>query len=457
MFSQAFRALNSVHYVGKRFYQAKLLHTPGNARYVKDTRHVSLRGTLLRGNYNDLPNLIFFTEALDPVESWFPFFSDPSNQFLEYRNIWIVNPRNFGNSDRHPSYDLNDMADDVVRFMYENKITMATLGGHGFGAKVALATGCYHSERVTGVFALDGAPLDHRYFDAFKEFTNYVVGAKDVDLRRNRADIEADIAKLVKDKKWRSIFLSNLVRSGEGYNWNFEINYLAKNLSYNKADSIGYWAEKHGVFTGRNVFIFPEYSRWVHLNSNTLAIHKVCLKNRGYGHDIFAIQGDEDPNNHWIYEQDLYTFPVARKLLRFLRLYDGVHTLLADRSEVGNYFIPDRINSRSQAGHVYSDYSPAHLHHNWRFSHIYEDAKKFDSPIPSDAKPPAQKKQNEIQPSILNELPSFEQYSNHVQFLQSSVIFVSNLQRKQHLTQILYLESRDPTELQFPLYSFNNR
>ena len=33
--------------------------------------------------------------------------------------------------------------------MYENKISTATLGGHGTGAKLALATGCYHAERVT--------------------------------------------------------------------------------------------------------------------------------------------------------------------------------------------------------------------------------------------------------------------------------------------------------------------
>jgi len=51
--------------------------------------------------------------------------------------------------------------------MYENKISTATLGGHGLGAKLALATGCYHANRVTGVFCLDGGPLDHRYYEAF--------------------------------------------------------------------------------------------------------------------------------------------------------------------------------------------------------------------------------------------------------------------------------------------------
>ena len=43
------------------------------------------------------------------------------------------------------------MSNDIVRFMNENKITMATIGGHGFGAKVAAATAINNMERFTGV------------------------------------------------------------------------------------------------------------------------------------------------------------------------------------------------------------------------------------------------------------------------------------------------------------------
>ena len=64
--------------------------------------------------------------------------------------------------------------------------------------------------------------------------------------------------------------------------------------------------------------------------------------------------------------------------IRFLRLYDGVHVLLADRSEVGNYYIPDTPQSRKNPSHVYSDYAPAHFHHNWRYSNVYEEHKKND-------------------------------------------------------------------------------
>lgn len=28
--------------------------------------------------------------------------------------------------------------------------------------------------------------------------------------------------------------------------------------------------------------------------------------------------------------------------------------------------------------HIYSDYTPTHLHHNWRYSNIYEEAAKYE-------------------------------------------------------------------------------
>ena len=64
--------------------------------------------------------------------------------------MYILSQRNFGTSDWTESFDMEQQTQDVMRFMYENKISTATLGGHGIGGKLALAVGCYHPERVTG-------------------------------------------------------------------------------------------------------------------------------------------------------------------------------------------------------------------------------------------------------------------------------------------------------------------
>jgi pimeloyl-ACP methyl ester carboxylesterase len=57
------------------------------------------------------------------------------------------------------------MSNDIMRFMYEYKISMASLGGHGLGAKIALATACYHYDKVTGIFGVDSTPMNQYYFE----------------------------------------------------------------------------------------------------------------------------------------------------------------------------------------------------------------------------------------------------------------------------------------------------
>mmetsp|Transcript_6208 Transcript_6208/g.861 ORF Transcript_6208/g.861 Transcript_6208/m.861 type:complete len:137 (-) Transcript_6208:140-550(-) len=126
--------------------------------------------------------------------------------------------------------------------------------------------------------------------------------------------------------------------------------------------------------------VFAEYSRYVHLNTNTMSFFKTCTRTKGFGHDLFYIPGDDNPLNHWVYEFEEAEFTASRKLLRFIQHWDGVNVLLKDRSEIGKFFIPGIKNSRNNdSEHVYSDYTPTHLHHNWRYSNIYEEAEKYES------------------------------------------------------------------------------
>lgn len=70
------------------------------------------------------------------------------------------------------------------------------------------------------------------------------------------------------------------------------------------------------MWTGKSCFIFPEYSRYVHLNTNTLAFYRTCAHVKGLGVDIFALQGDDNVLNHWMYDFDEIAFTASRKLLK---------------------------------------------------------------------------------------------------------------------------------------------
>lgn len=63
------------------------------------------------------------------------------------------------------------------------------------------------------------------------------------------------------------------------------------------------------------------------------------------------------------------------RINRFLRHQDGVNTLLTDRSEVGNFYIPDR--ETSSVGHpALGEFTPEHVHHNFRHSDAYIKSKQ---------------------------------------------------------------------------------
>lgn len=62
--------------------------------------------------------------------------------------------------------------------MYTHRISTATLGGHGFGAKYALMASCYKSENVSGFFGIDYSPLNYNYHSfahELKAALNYLI------------------------------------------------------------------------------------------------------------------------------------------------------------------------------------------------------------------------------------------------------------------------------------------
>ena len=114
---------------------------------------------------------------------------------------------------------------------------MATLGGHGFGAKVALATAINNMDRCTGVINLEGGPLDHRYYEAYQELESYVDVA--AALRTDKRDY-AQAVKYLRDniacKKWAGIFVQNLEDKNGYCAWNMNLKALHANMKRHAPD-----------------------------------------------------------------------------------------------------------------------------------------------------------------------------------------------------------------------------
>lgn len=173
------------------------------------------------------------------------------------------------------------MSNDIVRYMDENKITMATIGGHGFGAKVATATAINHMNRFTGVMCLEGGPLDHRYYAAYQELAQYIEDVRNLNVEKmNQADAVKKITELVPHPKWRQIILQNLSTEKGSLQWKCNMEGLYRNTKKNLPD-VATWSESYGLWPGQAFAIFAGQSKWVHLSTNTLQFYNVFPRLEG--------------------------------------------------------------------------------------------------------------------------------------------------------------------------------
>lgn len=352
----------------KRLYSVqvtnKITYIKG-AHSKKSTTEVELRGLKISGNYSDLPALIFFPQVFDTVESWLPFFLN--KKILSKRDIYLLYPRNFGNSDLNDSFVSSEMAADVERFMYQNKISTTTIGGHGLGAKLALAFACYNSAKTTGFFGFDYSPLDYRPFAVYQRLWNYIEALHKIDLKLGLKKVYQLIDKIVPEKEWNEVF-KKCVKSRSGQlEWAFNMEAVKKSFGYH--DFLGNFPSNIGLYPGRSTFMFPDYSEWVYLGTNTLPMYSKCPQLRGLGDDIFAMPSSEEDivKNHFMYNNSELTFILQSKLFDFINLKDGVHLGLMDRNDIGNDFIPELTSFNDLGEHGYSNISPLHFHHNFKF------------------------------------------------------------------------------------------
>jgi pimeloyl-ACP methyl ester carboxylesterase len=249
--------------------------------------------------------MIWLPEIIEPAENFAKFFNRSDNKITQVRNVWCLDYRNQGLSDHHDSYDMEEMTEDIIRFMDTNKITTATIGGHGFGAKVAAATANANLERFTGVIQLEGGPLDHKYHEAYQELDSYVKHVKTIKIAEmDQAQVYKAIDQGVACKKWASIFKQNVNTEGSALSWTVNMEALHKNMSKHVPD-VAHWSESYGLWPGQTLAIFAANSRWIHLSTNTLPFYNVFPMLDGQFPQKINTHADDlhGPMTHWIHEE----------------------------------------------------------------------------------------------------------------------------------------------------------
>ena len=267
------------------------------AVYQTNSTDVKLRGKFLKSKRPDMPTLIWLPEVMEQVENYEKFFTNPKNSILDYRNVWLLNPRNFGDSDHHKSFDLVEMAEDIKRFIDEKQLSIVTIGGHGYGAKLACVFGTNYLDRTSGVMCIEGGPIDHSYHPWWNECREAIRAAFRISKEcSSLGDFQRRLEKAVTHSKWCSILKQNAIETSNGISFKFNMEDLEFNIRRAMSD-ITKFDSRHGLFPGRAFVNFASHSHHIYLATNTIPIYNFFpkLEGRFPSTELNFIQTEEDP------------------------------------------------------------------------------------------------------------------------------------------------------------------
>lgn len=288
--------------IQQSFFKLQKRFIAQGAVYQSEHSKVKLKGNFLKSRRPDMPTMLFFPELLSQVDSYTKFFSDPNHGILNYRNVWLLNPRNTGDSDHHDSFELQDVADDVARFMDEKQLSIVTVGGHGYGAKIACAFGSSYLDKTSGVMCIEGGPIDNSYHPAWNQIREYIKQANIITkTTTNINDVSRKLDKVIVNKRWNKIFKDNLIESSSGISWKCNMDLLALHANRVRPAFTNFGPE-YGLFPGRALVQFASESQQIYLATNTIPIYTFFPKLEGlFPSTAFNFIQTEDDENSKFY------------------------------------------------------------------------------------------------------------------------------------------------------------
>lgn len=165
------------------------------------------------------PQLIVIHGLLGSSRNWQAAAKDLSADF----HVFCLDMRNHGQSPHAEPHSFEAMADDVLQWMDEHGVAMASIIGHSMGGKVAMKLTCENPERFDKLLVVDIAPKQYPNshvgeYDAMRQ-----VDGPNVKTRTDAVDIMENAG--IKDWAMRQFLITNLERdtASGGYRWAINI------------------------------------------------------------------------------------------------------------------------------------------------------------------------------------------------------------------------------------------
>jgi pimeloyl-ACP methyl ester carboxylesterase len=150
---------------------------------------------------------------------------------------YLLDLRNHGDSEHRATMTLNDMAEDVMHFIKENKLSNLYLMGHSLGGRVIMNMFSKYSsldEYLKGVIIVD---MIHRPLlegiSSTRENYEMIKGLAQLDIdKMNRKELDSALLKLAKSKPMVDFVRTNIKENTDKpgtYVWKSNIKDIAAN------------------------------------------------------------------------------------------------------------------------------------------------------------------------------------------------------------------------------------
>jgi len=135
-------------------------------------------------------------------------------------HVYVLDMRNHGSSPQNPHMNYLSMTADILRFMDDKGLTIASLLGHSMGGKVAMWFALNHPERVNKLIVADIAPVTYSHC-----FNKLIATLKALPLAEinNRKQAELLLAEDIPELSYRQFLLQNIVLKDSYYRWRIDL------------------------------------------------------------------------------------------------------------------------------------------------------------------------------------------------------------------------------------------
>jgi len=221
-----------------------------------------------------------------------------ARQISDTYSVVLVDLPNHGKSPRLPIFDLHAVVESLYSFLTDNWMYDIRLVGHSLGGKVAMLFAQQYPDMVDRLVSIDIAPKVYKpgHQTIFK-----ALNSLDLKALSSRKEASNLLSKLISDEGTRLFLLKNLKRSGEGFDWKFDLKTL-----YRDYENILIPVNTSESYDGPTLFVRGGRSHYIDEKNDESFIKKVFpaaefVTIENAGHWVHADQPEK-------LEQSLRTF-----------------------------------------------------------------------------------------------------------------------------------------------------